>query len=86
MPTNRIYAWRGDARVQPAAFDDTGFISVGIYGGAHEAAAVQPAAQLTSIPTSLVRIEMTLEIGRKLSLSDGVYVGFVMDWARGLAA
>jgi transposase len=47
---------------------------------------VQPAAQPTSIPTSSVRIEITLENGRKLSVSDGVDAGFLLELARGLAA
>ena len=85
VPTNRIYAWRGDARFQPAASDDAGFISVEISGGDHDAA-VQPAAQPTSISTSSARIEITLENGRKLSVSDGVDAGFVLELARGLAA
>ena len=86
VPVNRIYAWRGDARFQPAASDDAGFISVEISGGDHNAAAVQPAAQPMSIPTSSVWIEITLENGRKLSVSDGVDAGFVLELARGLAA
>jgi transposase len=86
VPTNRIFAWRGDARFQPAASDDAGFISVEISGGDHNAAAVQPAAQPTGIPTSSARIEITLENGRKLSVSDGVDAGFVLELARGLAA
>ena len=61
-------------------------ISVEISGGDHNAAAVQPAAQPTSMPTSSVRIEITLENGRKLSVSDGVDAGFVLELARGLAA
>jgi|TARA_B110000971_G_C19620463_1_gene324525 transposase len=47
---------------------------------------VQPAAQPTSIPTSSAQIEITLENGRKLSVSDGVDAGFVLELARGLAA
>ena len=86
VPTNRIYAWRGDARLLPAASDDAGFISVEISGGDHNAAAVQPAAQPTSIPTSSARIEITLENGRKLSVSEGVDAGFVLELAQGLAA
>ena len=82
VPMNRIYAWRGDARLLPAASDDAGFISVEISGGDHNAAAVQPA----SIPTSSARIEITLENGCKLSVSDGVDAGFVLELARGLAA
>ena len=86
MPVNRIYACRGDARFQTAASDDAGFMAVEISGGDRDAVAVQPAAQPTSIPTSSVRIEIKSENGRKLSVTDGVDVGFVMEWARGLAA
>ena len=57
-----------------------------IFGGDHDAAAVQPAAQPTSIPISSAQIEITLENGRKLSVSDGVDAGFVLELARGLAA
>ena len=86
VPTNRIYAWRGDARFQPEASDDAGFMAVEISGGDHDAAAVQPAAQPSSLPTSSVQIEITLENGRKLIVSDGVDAGFVLELARGLAA
>ena len=75
-----------DGWFQPAASDDAGFMAVAISGGDHDAAAVQPAAQLTSISTSSARIEITLENGRKLSVSDGVDAGFVLELARGLAA
>ena len=37
-------------------------------------------------PTASSRIEITLENGRKLSVSDGVDAGFVLELARGLAA
>ena len=86
VPTTRICAWRGDARFQRAVSDDAGFISVENSGGDRDAAAVQPAAQPTRIPTSSARIEITLENGRKLSVSDGVDAGFVLELARGLAA
>ena len=52
MPGNRIYAWRGDARFQPAASDDAGFMAVAISGVDHDVAAVQSAAQPATIPTS----------------------------------
>ena len=44
VPTNRIFAWRGDARFHPEASDDAGFIAVEISGVDHDAAAVQSAA------------------------------------------
>ena len=83
MPVNRIYAWRGDARFQTAASDDAGFMAVEISGGDRDAVAVQPAAQPTSIPTSSVRIEIKLENGRKLSVTDGVDAGFVLERGAG---
>ena len=52
VPTNRIFAWRGDAWFHPEASDDAGFIAVEISGGDHNAAAVQSAAQPATIPTS----------------------------------
>ena len=67
-------------------FDAAGFTAVEISGGDYNAAAVQPAAQPTSIPTSSAQIKITLENGRKLSVSDGVDAGFVLELARGLAA
>ena len=44
VPTNRIFAWRGDARFHPEASDDAGFIAVEFSGVDHDAAAVQSAA------------------------------------------
>ena len=67
-------------------FDAAGFTAVEISGGDHDAAAVKPAAQLKSLPTSSSQIEITPEKGRKLSVSDGVDAGFVLELARGLAA
>ena len=84
--TNRIYAWRGDVQFQPVASDDVWFISVEISGDDRDAAAVQPAAQPTSISTSSARIKITLENGRKLNVSDGVDAGLVLELARLLAA
>ena len=49
MTKNRIYAWRGDARFQPAASDDAVFISVEISGGDPNAAAVQPAISFDAV-------------------------------------
>ena len=57
-----------------------------IFGGDHDAAAVQPAGQPTNIPTSSAQIEITLENGRKLNVSDGIDAGFVLKLARGLTA
>ncbi|MEJ6608547.1 MAG: hypothetical protein QNL63_02180 [Paracoccaceae bacterium] len=66
--------------------DAAGFTAVEISGGDHDAAAVKPAAKPKSLPTSSSQIEITPEKGRKLSVSDGVDAGFVLELARGLAA
>ena len=52
VPTNRIFAWRGDVRFHLEASDDAKFIAVEISGVDHDAAAVQSAAKLVTIPTS----------------------------------
>ena len=62
------YAWRGGARLQPGGSDDAGFMPVEISGGYHDAVPVLPEAW----PTASSRIEITLENGRKMSVSDGV--------------
>ena len=83
VPENRIYAWRGDPRFQPD--DDTdapAFTPV-------EIADVDIADTPASFAPSIIpvpNIEITLENGRKLSVSDGVDAGFVLELARGLAA
>ena len=84
VPTNQIYAWRGDARFQPDEAEVTAFTPVEIAD-----------ADIVDTPTSsgtgtgilhVPHIEITLENGRKLSVSDGVDAGFVLEPARGLAA
>ena len=82
VPPRRIYAWRGDARFQPDASGDTGFIPVEVANSDTDVSSVLPEAQLTTSP----QIEITLENGRKLSVSGGVDAGFVLELARGLAA
>lgn len=82
VPTSRIYSWRGDARFQPDGSDDAGFMPVEISGIDHDAVPVLPEAQATASP----HIEITLENGRKLIVSDGVDPGLVLELARGLAA
>jgi len=78
VPTSRIYSWRGDARFQPSAVETPGFVAV----------EVSDAPKLNAIDHLLpeARIEITLENGRKLSISNGVDAGFVLELARGLAA
>ena len=78
VPASRIYSWRGDARFQPSEVETPVFVAV----------EVSDASKLNAIDHLLPepRIEITLENGRKLSISNGVDVGFVLELARGLAA
>jgi transposase len=82
VPENRIYAWRGDPRFQPDDTDAPAFTPVEI---ADAGIVDTPASSGTSI-LPVPHIEITLENGRKLSVSDGVDAGFVLELARGLAA
>jgi transposase len=82
VATNRIYAWRNDARFQS---DGSGF---GVFTPV-EVADVGAADTLSPpiFPTlSAPRIEITLENGRRLVVSDGVDAGFVLELVRGLVA
>ena len=78
VPTSRIYSWRGDTRFQPRDFQTPDFTPVEVTDA--------PALEEIAPPRSDARIEITLENGRKLSISDGVDAGFVLELARGLAA
>jgi transposase len=78
VPTSRIYSWRGDARFQPRDFQTPDFTPVEV--------TFAPALEEIAPPRSDARIEIMLENGRKLSISDGVDAGFVLELARGLAA
>ena len=82
VPVNRIYAWRGDPRFQPDDTDASAFTPVEI---ADADIVDTPSSSGTSILPA-AHIEITLENGRKLSVSDGVDAGFVLELARGLAA
>jgi transposase len=44
-----------------------------------------PALEGIAAPRSEARIEITLENGRRISVSDAVDAGFVLELARGLA-
>ena len=84
---NRIYAWRGDARFQPCGLEeDTAFVPVELGNSDADVAPALPEAQPTITPTGPPQIEITLENGRKLRVSDGADAGFVLELARGLAA
>ena len=78
VPPNRIYAWRQDERFRGGSLETPGFAAV----------EVSDAPKLNAIDHLLpeARIEITLENGRKLSISNGVDAGFVLELARGLAA
>ena len=82
VPENRIYAWRGDPRFQLDDAHAPGFTPVEI---ADVDIAKTPASSVPSI-LPVPHIEITLENGRKLSVSDVVDAGFVLELARGLAA
>ena len=87
VPDSRIYAWRGDARFQPnTSEEDAAFAPVKVGGSDADAVSALPEVQPTSVPTSPSQIEITLENGRKLRVSDGVDAGFVLELARGLTA
>ena len=84
---NRIYAWRGDARFQPCGLEeDAAFVPVEVAHSDTDAVSALPEAQPTITPTGPSQIEITLENGRKLRVSDGADAGFVLELARGLAA
>lgn len=78
VPAGRIYSWRGDVRFQPSDIETPGFTPVGV--------ADAPVVEDIAPTRSDSHIEITLENGRKLSTSDGVDAGFVLELARGLAA
>ena len=80
VPTNQIYAWRGDERFQPDGSAIDAFTPVEV---ADEAGAP---AQRSFATLPAPRVEITLENGRRLSVSDGVDARFVLELARGLAA
>jgi transposase len=74
VTTSRIYAWRNDPLFQEPPASTTEFMPVEVSD-----------RTATSRPPGS-RIKITLENGRKLSVSDGVDAGFVLELARGLAA
>ncbi|MCP5081148.1 MAG: transposase, partial [Alphaproteobacteria bacterium] len=78
VSSGRIYSWRQDKRFQGAHPEAPGFASVEVTDA--------PALEGIAAPQSEARIEITLENGRKLSVSDAVDAGFVLELARGLAA
>ncbi len=83
--SNRIYSWRQDPRFQRGekGSDSSDFLEVGVIP---DTATITPTTIHPPKPVSDTRIEITLENGRKLSISEGVDAGFVLELARGLAA
>ena len=82
VPDNRIYAWRGDPRFQPDDTDAPAFTPVEVVDVDIVDRPASSGASILPVP----QIEITLENGRKLSVSDGVDVQFVLELARGLVA
>jgi transposase len=74
VPASRIYSWRGDMRFQTSEVEMPGFTSIEVSDG--------PALAGIAPPHSAARIEMTLENGRRLSISDDVEASFVLELAR----
>jgi transposase len=85
VPTSRIYSWRSDPRFQPDDTETSTFTPVDII---HEDDLDANAALrcITPEPQAASQIEITLENGRILRLSDTADAGFVLELARGLAA
>lgn len=76
--SNRIYAWRQDPRYTDGSPEPVEFAAVELTDA--------PPPEHIAQPLREARIEITLENGRKLSVSNGVDAGFVLELARGLAA
>ena len=83
---NRIYKWRGEARFQADAPEDGSFIPVELAPNDADSTLALSDAAPKITPSLRSQIDITLENGRKLSVSDGVDAGFVLELARGLAA
>lgn len=78
VASSRIYSWRGDPRFQPDESEAVTFAPVEISDIPDDAKARDAAQD--------ARIEITLENGRRISVSDGADAGFVLELALGLAA
>jgi transposase len=87
VPTSRIYSWRGDARFQSDGSAIDAFTPVEVADVLGEAVALPEHDMPSRIEvTPAPRVEITLENGRRLSVTDWVDAGFVLELARGLAA
>lgn len=87
VPTSRIYSWRGDARFQSDGSALDAFTPVEFADVLGEAVALPEHDMPSRIEvTPAPRVEITLENGRRLSVTDGVDAGFVLELACGLAA
>lgn len=82
VPTSRIYSWRGDGRFEANISEVANFSPVEVVDSVEADTPSQPTSPISPSP----RIEITLENGRRLVVSDGVDAGFVLELARGLAA
>ena len=78
VPTGRIYSWRADERFQGEGSISSGFTAVEVTDSPNDSAASQLRSE--------VRIEITLENGRRLSICADVDASYVVALARGLAA
>lgn len=73
VPDSRIYAWRGDVLFQPSAPEDAVLMPVEVGTINTDVTPSVPEPQRRSIETSPSQVmEITLENGRKLSVSDGL--------------
>ena len=82
VPDSRIYAWRSDERFQLNNVGGSAFTPVEISDADIVDTPTSTGTSISPVP----HIEITLENGRKLSISDAVNAGFVLELARGLAA
>jgi transposase len=85
VPTSRIYSWRSDPRFQPDDTESSTFTPVDIIHE-NDLDANAPLRCITPEPQTASQIEITLENGRKLRVSDTADAGLVLELARGLAA
>ena len=87
VPTSRIYSWRGDARFQSDGSALDAFTPVEFADVLGEAVALPEHDMPSRIEvTPAPRVEITLENGRRLSVTDGVDAGVVLELAGGFAA
>ena len=76
VPTSRIFSWRSNARFQSDRSEFAAFTPVEVVDPIEMDKTLLP--QSTILPVSSIKI--TLENGRKLSVSDGVDARFFWSW------